>query len=181
MLRAAVLLCVALASCGGQGVELKTVVVDGGPLALGDAGGGNATPTPYTDPFAGQPPFKSQQSGNSSHNAGKACLAGGCHAAGGDKAFLIGGTIYKDYAGSAPEVGAEIRVVDGNGHAVSTYSDSNGNFHIPAGTGNVSFPAVVGARNAQISRPMVTQLTGTMGNCAQGGCHGNGYYLIHIP
>jgi hypothetical protein len=84
-----------------------------------------------------------------------------------------------------------VRILDGAGHAASTYSGSNGNFYIRAGTDSVAFPAVVGARNATTSRPMITMLsTAGMGSCNQTTCHvpGGGpqtntgdYYPIHVP
>jgi hypothetical protein len=75
---------------------------------------------------------------------------------------------------------------------VSTYSSSNGNFYIRSGgASGVTFPAIVGARNATTVRPMITTLsTASMGSCGQTKCHvpGGGpqtntgnYYPIHIP
>ena len=114
-------------------------------------------------------------------------MSGGCHGGGGDaSSFFIGGTVYKDYKGTIPAAGVEIRVVDANGHAASVYSGSNGTFHM--GRGNLTLPAIVGARDGTISRPMVTALSGTMGSCSSSGCHINGgsplttaYYPIHVP
>jgi hypothetical protein len=82
-------------------------------------------------------------------------------------------------------------VLDSTGKSVSVYSGANGNFHIGMGSG-VTFPAIVGARDATIVRPMVTTLTAmgsmTMGSCASAGCHVVGgspatgaYYPIHVP
>lgn len=155
------------------------------------ADGGNTSnppPTAYTDPFAGAPAYVSTKpKGDTSHHPGEGCGNQGCHGKGGDgPSFLIGGTVYTDYAGTTPAVGVEIRVVDTSNNAVSTYSQSNGNFYISSGSANgVVFPAVVGARDGTTTRPMITQLTGSMGTCAQNGCHvgtdAGGYYPIHVP
>jgi len=121
-------------------------------------------------------------------------MQSGCHATQGGRSdapeFLIGGTVYQDYFGLQPAAGVEVRVVDGNGHAVSAYSGREGNFYVrSSATNGVTFPAVVGARNGTITRPMITTLFGpAMGSCAQSPCHVAGgspatgsYYPIHVP
>jgi hypothetical protein len=176
--------------------------IDGGTSTggTGSSSGGSppaATPTP--DAFAGAPAFSSQV-GSSAHNPGQSCMKSGCHGpGGGETSFVIGGTVYKDYKGTTPAPGVEIRVIDTAGHAVSVYSGTNGNFYIHTGASGVTLPAIVGARDATTTRPMVTQLTtsgfnvgvGTMGSCASNGCHIVGgtdggpvvgaYYPIHVP
>ncbi len=174
---------VAATACGGQGTDLKNAT---NSEAGADGQVANGDMTPFTDPFAGAPAYVKPQRGDTAHNAGQACGQKGCHGGGEGPTFLIGGTIYADYAGSQPAVGVEIRVVDTNGNAASTYSDSVGNFYIKAGSTNVAFPANVGARNGSIQRPMITQLTGAMGSCNQAGCHEHpanpqAYDPIHIP
>lgn len=173
-------------ACGGPGtdpLQVDQTTGDGGGMATS----ANPPPTPFTDPFAGAPPFspKGGGGGGGSHNAGEACGKQGCHTGGDGPAFLIGGTIYTDYKGTTPAAGVEIRIVDGNGNAASTYSEGNGNFYIRSGMTSVGFPAVVGARNGSIARPMITQLSNAgMGTCAQATCHTappSGYYPIHIP
>ena len=171
------------AACGSKGVELKDLV-DGG----GDEGGGvtlpdAAGPTTFTDPFAGAPAYAAPSnltpSPTANHNVGRSCMD--CHGKN-ETAFLIGGTIYKDYAGTAPAAGVEIRIVDTNGHAASTYSNSDGNFFIKSSGSTVALPAVVGARDGTLARPMITQLTGGMGSCGQAGCHDkSGYGPLHLP
>ena len=118
-----------------------------------------------------------------------------CHASQGGQSeapsFLIGGTVYQDYYGMVAAAGVEIRVLDSAGHAASTVSERNGNFYIRSSSSNgVTFPAVVGARNATIARPMITPLgNASMGSCAQSPCHVAGgspsktqtYYPIHVP
>lgn len=171
------------AACGGPGVDLKDVVggaTDGGDGAVTTGEGGPHTA--YDDPFAGAAAYAKPQPGNTAHNAGQPCMP--CHGPSGsaNKPFLIGGTVYQDYDGTKAAVGVEVRVVDGNGKAASAYSDSAGNFYILSGATNVALPAVVGVRNAQFQRPMITQLTGAMGACGQGGCHvSSGYGPLHIP
>jgi hypothetical protein len=179
------------AACGSTGTDLKQIVnVD--PFSEagvgGGAGGGDAGS--FVDPFAGAPAY-SPQTGGDSHNAGKSCLQSGCHASGGEgPSFLIGGTVYKDYAGTVPAPGVEVRIVDSAGNAASTYSGPEGNFSIGAGASGISFPANVGARDGTTVRPMVTTLTSGMGSCGQSTCHvpGGGpttntgnYYPIHVP
>jgi hypothetical protein len=78
------------------------------------------------------------------------------------------------------------------GKAISVYSGSNGNFYINAAGAGMTLPAIVGARDGTIARPMITTLTAmgstTMGSCANAGCHIVGgspatgaYYPIHVP
>jgi hypothetical protein len=194
------------ASAGGSGGSGSS----GGPIGSSSSGGiaggsgsggsggsaadaaAPAIPPPRVTPdaFTGAPAFVSK-TGSSPHNAGKSCMASGCHATGGGGGdappFLIGGTVYQDYAGTIPAPGVEVRVLDSKGNAVSVYSGTNGNFYVNAGSA-VAFPAMVGARDATTTRPMVTALTGTMGSCASTGCHVVGgtpasgaYYPIHVP
>jgi hypothetical protein len=134
------------------------------------------------------------QMGASSHNAGLACLQSGCHGgtAGPAPPFFLGGTVYQDYPGTKPAAGVEVRIVDPEGHATSVHAGPEGNFFIPAGAQNgVTFPAAIGARDANTTRPMITLIAGAgMGSCAQASCHvpGGGpttntgnYFPIHVP
>jgi hypothetical protein len=181
--------CLLAAAACGTGTDLNQLVneqlVDGGAAGGGGSGGGSS----FQDPFAGAPAYASQ-TGQSSHNPGQSCMQGGCH--GGEApSFLIGGTIYADYKGMTPAAGVEVRIVDSAGHAASTHTGPNGNFHIPSGSANgVTFPAIVGARSGTTTRPMITTLTSSMGSCGQTHCHvpgggpvsGTGnYYPIHVP
>ena len=183
----------ALVSCGGAGYDpndLTTTVDgstidDGGTVVVTESGTmTNTPPTAYNDPFANAPPFTPKTGQNGKHNEGQDCCKSGCH--GGSNpdgpAFVIGGTVYADYAGKTPLAGVEIRVVDANGKATSTYSATGGNFYISGKSGSIAFPAVVGARNSSSTRPMITTLSSAaMGGCASGGCHGNGIDPIHVP
>lgn len=180
-------------ACGSQGTDLNQQVgagSDGGSAAQGN----NPPPTPYQDPFGGAPAYARQGGGgDTAHNAGQACMQQGCHSSAGGHseapAFIIGGTVYQDYYGKVPAQGVEVRILDSNGNAASAYSDRGGSFYIRSGTNNVGFPAIVGARDANISRPMITTLSDpSMGSCGQSPCHVAGsspmmgtYYPIHVP
>lgn len=166
---------IAAVACGSQGIDLNTG---------SDAGGstnGDPPPTPFNDPFANAPPYAAGSEFKHEDKAtpGQSCATtgSGCH-----EHPEKGGWVFKDYAGTIPAAGVEIRVVDAHGNAQSTYSNSKGMFNFPSG---VSFPAVVGARDATYQRPMITALTSGMDDCNQSGCHGSadagGYYPIHVP
>jgi hypothetical protein len=125
--------------------------------------------------------------GDAGHFVGASC--GPCHSTGcgsGIPCFTLGGTVYKDYAGTVPAPGVEVRVVDLHGKVASTYSGSSGNFALYADAG-VTLPAMVGARDSTSTRPMVTTLA--VGMCATAGCHvvgaglpdSGGYFPIHVP
>lgn len=174
-------LLIATIACGSQGTNLRDMnaSADGGDAAQTNAH------TMFVDPFAGAPPYAKPGKKDTSHNAGRSCSGKSCHGSEGPS-FLIGGTVYQDYAATTPAVGVEVRVVDKNGNAASTYSDSVGNFYIRSGTTNVAFPAHVGVRDATTSRPMIAELSGAMGSCGQASCHEqpvnpNAYDPIHIP
>jgi hypothetical protein len=192
-----------LAACSGAGTELSTVVAgsesapangssSGNGSDAGASSEGGAASQPGIDPFAGAPAFATQ-TGSASHNAGKACVASGCHLTAGGLApqFLVGGTVYADYLGTKPAPGVEVRVVDGAGHATSVYSGPEGNFYVAApSAGGLTFPLSVGARDGTTTRPMITSLVSTSASCGQTGCHvaGGGpltstgnYYPVHVP
>lgn len=189
---------VSLAACVacGSGTDLNQII-DVNPRSEAGAVSGEGGSSGFQDPFGGAPGYMAGGSGDNSHNAGKSCMQSGCHptagGGGGDApSFLIGGTVYADYKGTTPAPGVEIRIVDSAGHSASTYSGSNGNFYVRSGSANgVTFPAVIGARNATTTRPMITVLSSaSMGSCGQTTCHvpggglpsGTGnYYPIHVP
>jgi hypothetical protein len=188
-------------SCGGSaGTDLNQLVnenpfPDGGPGEdSATPSSGNADDGAFQDPFAGAPAFATQM-GPSTHNPGMSCIQTGCHSgatsSAGAPGFLLGGTVYADYQGQTPAVGIEVRVADTQGHAVSVYSGPAGTFYLATGSAaGVTFPAVVGARDATSTRDMITVLTSGLGSCDQTACHvpGGGsttntgnYYPIHIP
>jgi len=149
------------------------------------------------DPFAGAPAYVkgtdtagplSLSDPAGPHHIGASCGNGSCHAPGACGAapcFLIGGTAYDEYKGTTPAAGAEIRVLDMQGHAASCYVGPNGNFRILADAG-VTLPAIVGIRDGTTTRPMVTVLGNGM--CATSSCHSVGgspatgaVYPVHVP
>jgi hypothetical protein len=132
--------------------------------------------------------------GNSAHHPGESCSQSNCHGpAGGETTFVVGGTVYKDYKGTIPAPGVEVRVVDAAGTAMSVYTGTNGNFSLSAGRrdggGAGVYPVMVGVRDGTTTRPMVTAITSAaMGSCASSGCHivggspaSGAYYPIHVP
>lgn len=191
---ASVVSLLASAACG-SGTDLNQII-NVNPNSEAGAGLGEGGGSSFLDPFGGAPGYTAGGGGDTSHNPGKSCMQSGCHPAGGASgeapSFLVGGTVYADYKGTTPAVGVEVRIVDSAGHAASAYSGSNGNFYIRSGSANgVTFPAVIGARNATTTRPMITVLSSSsMGSCGQTKCHvpgggpqsGTGdYYPIHVP
>jgi hypothetical protein len=142
-------------------------------------------PDLFADAGAYSPPA---EAGSGEHHPGESCSQANCHGPlGQETPFLIAGTVFKDYAGTVPYPGVEVRVQDSTGKVMTTYSRGNGNFYI--GGGSLALPATVAARDSTTTRPMVTQLTTTgMASCASAGCHVVGgspstgaYYPIHVP
>jgi hypothetical protein len=87
--------------------------------------------------------------------AGRPCLS--CHDAtekDGAPHYLFAGTIYLDKEGTKPASKIEIRMVDADGKAVSTYSDALGNFFVKATGGDLAGPATAGARDGTMSHTM---------------------------
>jgi hypothetical protein len=162
----------------------------GGTLGTDGDGGtttqSKMTPDIFADAGAYSPPA---EAGSGQHHPGESCMQSGCHGSGEAQAFLIGGTVYKDYAGTIPYPGVEVRVQDATGKTMTTYSRQNGNFYISGGGAPLALPALVSARDGTTTRPMVTQLTtASMSSCASTGCHTVGgspstgaYYPIHVP
>jgi hypothetical protein len=159
----------------GTGVPLD----DGSVVMTCDPATGPCRPEggalPTVDVFAGAPSFVSQ-TGGSSHNAGRDCMQ--CHATGGGDApmFTFGGTLYDGHGN--PVAGAEIRVVDGSGHAISAHTGPEGNFH---GSGTLTLPGHAGARNANGSEQMLSALTS--GGCNMCHCTGSTCATapLHLP
>jgi hypothetical protein len=176
-------------SSGGSSGSSGAASSSGTPLgSVGDAGTTTQSkdvPDIFADAGMYSPPA---EAGSGEHHAGESCSQSNCHGpAGQETPFLIAGTVFKDYAGTIPYVGVEVRVQDANGKIMTTYSRQNGNFYI--GGGALALPAIVAARDGTTTRPMVTQLTtAQMGSCASAGCHVVGgspstgaYYPIHVP
>ena len=185
------------APAGGSGAPAGSGATPGGSGSTGSPAGSGTVPTPSTgtttNVFTGAPPY-TPRVGNSAHHPGESCSQSGCHGpAGGEDPFIAGGTVYKDYKGTIPAPGVEVRVVDAAGTALSTYSGSNGNFSIsrpnPDSGIVITLPVTVGVRDGTTTRPMITPITSAaMGSCASAGCHivggspaSGAYYPIHVP
>jgi hypothetical protein len=201
-----------ISGCGSAGTDLNQLIndstfpdsgdSDSAPASVSVEGGAegaaavpNGVGVAVIDPFADAGAFKAQTAA-ATHNAGLACINSGCHgtttaSAAGAPALLIGGTVYADYQGKTPAAGVEVRIMDSQGHVATAYSGPEGNFYLGAtGSSGVAFPAVIGARNATATRPMITVLASSFGACGQANCHvpGGGppsgagnYYPIHVP
>ena len=172
----------------GATVEAGPAVPEAGAFDVSAPMDAFSTP----DPFAGAPAYvggtDTAMHLADTHHVGESCGNGSCHAAGACGAapcFLIGGTVYGDYKGVTAAAGAEIRIVDTQGHAASCYAGPNGNFRITSDAG-VTLPAIIGVRDATTTRPMVTTLANGM--CGTSGCHNpmgspatGAYYPVHVP
>jgi hypothetical protein len=159
-----------------------------------DAGAVDAMTPSVRDAFTGAAAYvattgASTQQGTSAHpfNQGipakQDCMTSSCHGpGGGGPTFVAGGTVFKDLAGSVPASQVEIRLLDADGTAVSTYTDANGNFFVKAGaaTANLTFPLQTGARDGTTTRAMSAPISA--GNCNSATCHGGtGTGVIHVP
>jgi hypothetical protein len=97
-----------------------------------------------------------------------------CHSAtgGANAKWGIAGTVYNSQAGTAPVAGAEVRVVDAKGTELALiYSDALGNFWADTIVGGLPGGAVVGVRNATVTKLMGTPLTTQDSGCQKAGCH----------
>jgi hypothetical protein len=147
------------------------------------AGGGQATAPdashapPPSDAFTGAPPYVAQTGSTTiqpAHTfdpnlnpAGRACVT--CHSG-----FLVGGTVYRDSAGTIAAPQVEVRVRDANGNGASTYADAAGNFYLRKSSApNVALPAFVGVRDH--SATIVMSGSVSSGGCATAGCHVAGH------
>jgi hypothetical protein len=101
--------------------------------------------------------------------AGRACMQ--CHgAAGPAPRFVVGGTIYKDAAGTMPAARVEVRIVDAQNKATTTYTDADGNYFIKfnaAPASSVMFPIRAGVRDSDSLLSM--RAGAAAGNCNS--CH----------
>jgi hypothetical protein len=98
----------------------------------------------------------------------------GCHRAGfaNGPNFHFGGTLYVNYAGQAPQVGATVHAVDAMGRQYEAISRMNGNFWIRESDGPLTFPIKVWASACPTVKEMVL-LTPDPGDCndTSGACH----------
>ncbi len=153
---------------------------------------GEAADAPMTpDPFDGAPPYVAM-TGTATHQAGASCMQPTCHGSAGAEGppFFIAGTVFVDPSASTPAPGVEVRIMDSNGNATSTYTGPTGTFYISSSAvaAGFAFPAAVGARNATVSRLMMGHIASSaQGSCTQSACHLTGGDAspatapIHVP
>jgi len=153
---------------------LQNWITAGTPAGSCDAGAVGGT---SSNVFTGQPAFASQSGPNGNHNVGRDCLS--CHDGSGEAPqFTFAGTLYN--GSGSPVAGAEIRVVDATGKAVSVYSASDGNFY-QKGSSTFAAPGHAGARDATTTNLMVSQVTN--GGCNSCHCTGGSCTTapLHVP
>jgi hypothetical protein len=167
---------------------------DSGITTLSDASiGTEGGPSGGANAFAGEPAYI-ETSGAATDEQGHKNLFGNMNPAGHDcmtchlpdatTPFIFGGTIFNGDAGDAGVASAEVRMLLPNGTAMSTYSNTEGNFYYLGSIGEpIEAGAIVGVRNAAVAQTMPDHLTGpSQGGCNQGGtCHGGTEGLIHLP
>jgi hypothetical protein len=142
----------------------------------------DASSTPDAGPvtaFTGAPAYVSQTgaaTNDPGHNGsfanndpiGQNCASSSCHAG----AFIVSGSVYVNSSGTAPAgAGVEVRIRAANGAALTTYTDTFGNFFIPYSAPGI-FPiagSLVGVRDATNMRMQASPVTD--GSCASGSCH----------
>jgi len=141
------------------------------PGLAGDGGGSGSN----CEVIAAAPP-------DGHHNPGMGCRsAAACHSAqlglGTDAPeYSVGGTIYKDVAGTMPYGGATIFVTVG-GVTKKTISATNGNFWfvpalLPAPTATMT--GTTSASACPNTTPMAGTIGGGGGDCNSGSCHAAG-------
>ncbi|CAN5924199.1 hypothetical protein BH11MYX4_BH11MYX4_63050 [soil metagenome] len=154
----------------------------------GDGGGGDAAPaeSPFTGapayvPTTGRNTFKPGEHPGTGNPSKRACFD--CHGGSGPGPdFFAAGSVFKDAAGTMAAPQVEIRLRDGAGNAVSTYSDTLGNFVVTAQAASkagITFPLHAGARNAATTNLM--SAAAPNGNCNNTSCHGGAQGWIHVP
>jgi hypothetical protein len=115
--------------------------------------------------------------GSGYHNPGTPCLE--CHNGqqAGAPRFSIGGTVFRDAAGTIPVVGATVIVIDGNGLVVKLPTQQNGNFYSQA---ILSPPFVTAVSQCPDNVPMLSNFVS--GDCNS--CHravGEPGYVVFRP
>lgn len=180
------MIAVASAGTGGSGTApLGGAATEvGGSAGTGGSGGSVALPNAFEDApaFASAPVAHSAlaQMTKSGLNPTKTqCLS--CHTGdAGVSAFLAGGTLFTDAAGTQPAVDYEVRVIDSLTQAAFvTHTDENGNFWLPAGDTPPAGPFLIGVRNAQHSQTMPILQRGL--ECNGSACHGGMQGPVHVP
>ena len=156
----------------------------------GDDGGTSADAAPTVSPFTAAPAYtattgrstlKPGDHPNGGNPSKQACFD--CHGgAGPGPTFFAAGLVFKDAAGTMPAAQIEVRLLADNGSALSTYTDSLGNFIVTtrtASTAGVTFPLHAGARNGTTT--LVMSAGPANGNCNNTMCHGGSQGWIHVP
>ena len=154
------------------GTTVEDSGASGSDASAADAGSGSTSGV-----FAGEGAFTSKSGPGGHHNVGKDCLS--CHdGSGGAPEFSFAGTLY-DGSGNALG-GAEVRVVDAAGNAVSVTTASDGNFY-QFGSSAFDAPGHAGIRNATTTDLMVSAVT--KGGCNACHCTGGGCTTarLHLP
>jgi hypothetical protein len=161
-------LSIALGACLASACDvgsLPGIEPDGG----GQQQGGPDAVAFLTCQQAGTPPAGGP-AGELDHNVGQACMQAACHGPGGDGPnFTVGGTLYTDAAGNAPNAGGVVSIRDAAGTVIHMISAANGNFH----TGQaVVLPVTTFSSKCPAIRPMIAQ--SATGDCNSAGCHAAG-------
>ncbi len=153
--------------------------------ALAGSGGVGGVGLPVPNAFTGAPAFvsapvtKSAAAQMTSNPSKTQCLS--CH--NGDQgvhAFMAGGTVFTNAAGSAPAIDYEVRVVDTSTNAVfSAHTDANGNFWIEPGAQLAAGPFMIGVRNGEHVQAMPVLQRAL--ECNGSACHGGMQGPIHVP
>jgi hypothetical protein len=109
------------------------------------------------------------------HRPGQPCTV--CHGGNGPAKvkFTLAGTVFMDWAASAPAVGAELQFEDANGNTYHVQTNQAGNFYLQPGDWSPTFPVSVPLLSYSSSGGMaMTQQMTTNdnrdGSCAS--CHG---------
>ena len=153
---------VLLATLGGCSV---------GEVSIGGTDGGNSVCSPRLVTAAAA----HAHTPNGATNAGATCETAGCHRpplGAGAPEFIMSGTAYKPDK-TTPATGIELRVVpDAGGAALTSKTDSAGNFYVVKGATN-PFPGKALASGCPTAdAKMVGALTtATQGNCNSADCH----------
>ena len=198
-----------VAACGGAtDTEVTGASPDGGQSSSGASGSSSGTSgsssgtsgssgdvdaggdaAPAESPFTGAPAYvptlgRNTLKGehpNGGNPSTRACFD--CHGGKGPGPdFFAAGSVFSDAKGTTPAARIEIRLRDGAGNAVSTYSDTLGNFVVTAATAanaGVTFPLHSGARNAAMTNLM--SAAAPNGDCNNSSCHGGTQGWIHVP
>ncbi len=141
-----------------------------GPDGGGGSGGGDDATTGNGCVNAVTPAApKHIHADDSTSKRGMACMAAGCHlAGGGGPTFTFSGTVSTAADGTTPKPGATVKVVFGT-TTIAAVADEDGNFY---STQTITLPAKTLATSCPTLAPMVGMIVTGGGNCNN--CHTNG-------